>query len=87
MKNFSSKWGYSYKEIIAMPRNEFCAMYGEKYLNMSYCQFKSTIKRETPYMNLVKYENNLKWDCDHLVNRIEHKAVQSGCWDEICTFI
>lgn len=81
MKDFSSRWGYSYKEIMSMDRKEFCAIHGEKYLEMSYCQFKSMIRRETPYMDLVKYKNNLKWDHDRLVNKIEHKAVQSGGWD------
>lgn len=80
MKDFVSKWGISFKDILSIPREEFSKMWGERFLEMPYCEFRRTIKRETPHM---KENINLKntWQKDRLINKLEYKATQIGVWD------
>lgn len=82
MRDFLARWGYSYKHIMIMPRVDFCNVHGDKYLNMNYCQFRRTLKRETPLIVLMPVgTNGHSWKHDRLVNKIEHISCQLGSWD------
>ena len=65
-----------------MPRQEFVLRFGQRYANLSYCQFKRTIRNETPhYVPTCAYGNTLRFVPDYRVNREEHRACQLGTWD------
>lgn len=90
MRDFIARWGYGFKEMLDMPREQFCMIHGNRFLDMSYSQFRRTLKRETPYVNNMNRDvlvEEPRWKEDRLVNRVEHKSVQSGVWDEINVFI
>lgn len=77
MKDFVSKWGMSFKEIMAMPRLKFCDIHGNRFMDMNYCQFKKTIKRESPEIKIVN-NDKLLWQKDRLVNKVESNALKFG---------
>lgn len=82
MRDFSSKWGFSYKNIMNMSRIEFCNIHGDRFLNMTYCEFRRALKKETPHMDLMPVgSNGFSWKADRLVNKIEYKMSQLGVWD------
>lgn len=87
-RDFVGKWGYGFKEIINMSREKFCMTWGEKYRNMGYSEFRSTIKKETPYVdNRPIGYNKFMWLRDRKVNKEEYRASQLGVWDDVCVFI
>ena len=87
MRDYHNKWGYGYREIIKMPRQEFVLRFGQRYANLSYCQFKRTIRNETPHRIPMAITDGISFKQDYPVNKKEYKATQLGSWDSVCVVI
>lgn len=81
MRDFSSKWGFSYRKIMSMPRIQFCNVHGDRFMDMNYCEFRRTLKKETPHLIRVTGANQFTWKSDRLVNKVEYNRCQMGVWD------
>lgn len=83
MKSFVDKWGLTYNQIMEMPRLQFCSLHGQRFENMTYCEFRRVIKRETPYIykdDRIPEVN--KWRPDRQVNAVEYYGCKLGGWDD-----
>ena len=83
MKDFKTKWGFSYKQICQMPREKFAEMYGERFLNLSYCKFRRTVVNETPEEVPVIKERLFYWRPDvQISKKLANDLNNSFGWDE-----
>lgn len=90
MRDFLGKWGWTHKQIITMPREDFCFIHGDRFMNMNYSTFRRTIRRETPFVNNLKrnleFESH-RWNADRCVNKVEYLGLRLGAWDEVSSYI
>lgn len=86
-KDFIGKWGMNYRDIIRMPQTKFAELYGDRFAKMGYCEFRKTVKKETPDREFVVKTPGLLWIKDRLVNRFEFKCSQRGSWDEVSVIL
>ena len=83
MKDFIARWGMGYKHIISMPREEFAALHGSKYLKMGNAMLLKTIKNETPDVDYAENYYNGNWRPDYRVTSNVFKGCQFGVWDDV----
>lgn len=83
MRDFIGKWGYTIKEIMAMPKEKLAAVCGVKYADMGNAMLRRTLRRETPDVGFIskRYMDKLAWRPDIRIRDEDNQATGFG-WDE-----
>lgn len=87
-RTYALKWGYSFKQILKMPREQFANMHGPRFLTMGFNQFKSVLKAETPIVNRNQEKSQDKFiPSDHVSQDDHHDLQRSFAYDEPCVLL
>lgn len=81
MRDFVAKWGYSYHEILAMPREKFAMIHGKRFLGMTVYKLFKKLKEETPDVDVYRKKGNSDWHADIKADKDTYKGCQLGVWD------
>lgn len=89
MRDFVGMWGYSYKEIMKMPRVQFALKHGDKFLKMGPSKLSRTIKKLTPELGYIpkRYCGNVECRPDIKATECIFRNSQLGVWDSCNVFI
>ena len=81
-RDYTLKWGYTFKEILEMQREDFCQIYGNRYLEMSLSKFKRVIMKETPFRTIFEKEIIESWRPDANISKKDYINLHYGRgWD------